>query len=276
MRHGSLFRPAMSRALRVLDLLLANPRCQRPVTDSLGQRPSPGHSGLSTRAGFSWGFSCRAPRVTDAAAVTRPCAWGWAVTPGLWCSPFAGPLHKACHVPGGWAHGRCRRQAGGPRSPVASRSKPRNPTSNRPPHPCRSDGRPAPSRRRGATPRFVSEGTTGARPSGLRSATGTVCGLSFPRLVALRASAVNVCNFVKLPGAGFSSTAELDFLQPRFAPRLPLMGSPVLNYTPPPPVCVSSLSSWLLTLSRDTFLRSVFDFTAFLCSHIEPAFTRAH
>lgn len=61
MRHGSLFRPAMCRALRVLDLLLANPRCQRPVTDSLGQRPSPGHSGLSTRAGFSCGFSCRAP-----------------------------------------------------------------------------------------------------------------------------------------------------------------------------------------------------------------------
>lgn len=132
------------------------------------------------------------------------------------------------------------------------------------------------SERRPPTPRFVSEGTTGARPSGLRSATGTVCGLSFPCLVALRASAVNVCNFVKLPGAGFSSTAEVDFLQPRFAPRLPLMGSPVLNYTPPPPVCVSSLSSWLLTLSRDTFLRSVFDFTAFLCSHIEPAFTRAH
>lgn len=92
----------------------------------------------------------------------------------------------------------CRQQAGGPQSPVASRSKLRNPTSNLLPHSTRqSDGRPAPRRRSKATLRFVSEGPTATLHRGLRSAMGTICGLSFPPGSAFCICDERLCKFRK-------------------------------------------------------------------------------
>lgn len=118
-------------------------------------------------------------------------------------------LREAGHAAG------CRQQAGGPQSPVASRSQLRNPTSNLLPHsPRQSDGRPALSRRGEATFRFVSEGTTEHTAKWPSFSDGNGLGPVLPpSLVELSVSVLNVfVSCVKLPGTAFSSPAVPDFL----------------------------------------------------------------